>query len=80
MRSKSSFVAPILIEAFKALGGALPQAWSAHRWRYALSGAAGRTMFWDEEFRLGVCGDWLVGPRIESAWASGRALAAAMLR
>ena len=45
----------------------------------ALSGAAGRTMLWDEGSRLGVSGDWLIGPRIESAWASGRALAAAIV-
>lgn len=24
---------------------------------------------------LGVCGDWLVGPRVECAWMSGKALA-----
>ena len=44
----------------------------------AMGGAAGRAMLWDGGTRLGVCGDWLVGPRIESAWASGRALAAAI--
>lgn len=75
-------IAALMTDLARATGSTLPKTLvvQAHRWRYALSGAAGRTMFWDEEFRLGVCGDWLVGPRIESAWASGRALAAAMLR
>lgn len=65
----------------RATGTALPAtlAVQAHRWRYALSGAAGKTAMWDSEARLGVSGDWLIGPRIESAWASGRALAAAIV-
>lgn len=73
-------VAALLTELASATGAALPEALvvQAHRWRYALSGAAGRTMLWDGASRLGVSGDWLIGPRIESAWASGRALAAAM--
>ena len=55
-----------------------PMAVQAHRWRYALAGAAGRTALWDGRLGLGLCGDWLIGPRIESAWASGRALAASI--
>lgn len=77
-----SVIAALIAELALATGSTLPETLvlQAHRWRYALSGAAGRAMLWDEGSRLGVCGDWLVGPRIESAWASGRALAAAMLR
>lgn len=40
LEEDAEIVAPILIEAFKALGGALPQAWSAHRWRYAITDSA----------------------------------------
>ncbi len=47
----------------------------AHRWRYARSGALGQTALWDAGSRLGVCGDWLIGPRVEAAWLSGTALA-----
>ncbi|WP_373487593.1 NAD(P)/FAD-dependent oxidoreductase [Blastomonas sp.] len=68
-----------LLSAFaRATGESLPEPLTAqaHRWRYALSGAAGKTALWDEMLKLGLCGDWLIGPRIESAWASGRALAA----
>lgn len=75
-----SVIAALLADLAAATGTALPETLvvQAHRWRYALSGAAGRTMLWDGNARLGVSGDWLIGPRIESAWASGRALAAAM--
>lgn len=75
-------IARLMAEFASLIGAALPETLvrQAHRWRYALSGAAGRTMLWDEASSLGVCGDWLIGPRIESAWASGRALAAAMPR
>lgn len=61
-----------------AIGTALPPLChlSAHRWRYARSGAAGPPgALWDGEARLGVCGDWLIAPRVEAAWLSGRHLA-----
>ena len=56
-----------------ALAGA-----SSHRWRYARSGGAGvgAGAIFDRERRLGLCGDWLIGPRVEAAWRSGDALAA----
>jgi renalase len=47
---------------------------TVHLWRYARSGAAGKTALWDEALRLGICGDWLIGPRVECAWLSGTAL------
>jgi renalase len=52
---------------------------SAHRWRYALvERPLGEPCLWDEALRLGLCGDWCLGPRVEAAWMSGRALAAAL--
>lgn len=48
---------------------------AGHRWRYARSGAVGQGALWDKAARLGACGDWLLGPRIECAWQSGQALA-----
>jgi len=47
---------------------------AAHRWRYARSGSAGVDALYNAETKLGVCGDWLLGPRIECAWLSGEAL------
>lgn len=74
-------IAMLLAELEAALGCELPEtiAVQAHRWRYAMSGSAGRTAVWDGSLGLGLCGDWLVGPRIESAWVSGRALAGLVL-
>jgi predicted NAD/FAD-dependent oxidoreductase len=48
---------------------------AAHRWRYARSGAEGSGAIWDDALRLGICGDWLIGPRVEAAWLSGTKLA-----
>jgi hypothetical protein len=53
----------------------LPVEITAHRWRFARSGAAGGKVLWDPAVRLGACGDWLLGPRIECAWLSGQQLA-----
>ncbi len=47
----------------------------SHRWRFARSGADGAGAVWDPVRRIGVCGDWLIGPRIEAAWLSGTDLA-----
>lgn len=49
---------------------------SVHRWRYAKAGALDRGAIWNSDIRLGACGDWLLGPRIEAAWLSGQQLAA----
>jgi renalase len=64
-----------------AAGAALPPviATAAHRWRYAKSGSLGEDCLWDELAGIGVCGDWLIGPRIEAAWLSGTALADRMI-
>ena len=56
-----------------------PVAASAHRWRYAMSTGSDLGALWGEKSRIGVCGDWLLGPRVENAWLSGKALANRML-
>ena len=52
-----------------------PIACGTHRWRYASSGNAGSGAYWDAERWVGLCGDWLSGPRVEAAWTSGTLLA-----
>jgi renalase len=48
---------------------------SAHRWRYArVNTSHGPGCLWDPKANIGVCGDWLSGPRVESAWLSGHQL------
>ena len=51
-----------------------------HRWRYAFTEkAVGRPYLWDKKLKLGACGDWCLGRRVEDAWQSGMALARAIL-
>lgn len=52
-----------------------PSTLVAHRWRYAKSGGSGDRFLWNEPIKLGICGDWLIGPKVESAWLSGTSLA-----
>jgi predicted NAD/FAD-dependent oxidoreductase len=52
---------------------------AAHRWRYAMTSGAALGALWNPSLQLGACGDWLMGPRVELAWLSGRHLARAML-
>ncbi|MEC8771463.1 MAG: NAD/FAD-dependent oxidoreductase, partial [Pseudomonadota bacterium] len=67
----------LLDQLADAIGAPLPPrlAISAHRWRFARSGAAGKEALWDAQQRIGVCGDWLIGPRVEAAYLSGLILA-----
>ncbi len=52
---------------------------AAHRWRYArVERAAANAHAFDPELRIGVCGDWRIGARVEAAWLSGASLGAAM--
>jgi predicted NAD/FAD-dependent oxidoreductase len=64
----------------RAVGGDLPPvlAATAHRWRYARAAGTGDEWLWDQAQGIGVCGDWLVAPRVEAAWLSGHRLAGAI--
>jgi predicted NAD/FAD-dependent oxidoreductase len=67
----------LLDQLADAIGAPLPPrlAISAHRWRFARSDSAGEEALWDAQQRIGVCGDWLLGPRVEAAYLSGLILA-----
>lgn len=67
-----------LVSAFTAATGqsCTPAQAKAHRWRYALTETPlGEACLWDSTARIGVCGDWCLGARIEAAFDSGTALA-----
>ncbi len=80
-RNADDVVAPLLRELAARVSGPLPGLLTAaaHRWRFARSGNAGNGSIWDAGCRLGACGDWLLGPRVECAWLSGTALAEAVI-
>jgi predicted NAD/FAD-dependent oxidoreductase len=69
--------AELLAALSTALGVALPAriGVAAHRWRFARSAPGGPGVIFDPDRGLGLCGDWLIGPRVESAWLSGARLA-----
>lgn len=71
--------ADALLDAFAAQAGlSLPKTAHlvAHRWLYAFpQPEQAETYLWDGDMRLGVCGDWLIAPRVEDAFVSGRSLA-----
>ena len=80
MERPATEIAEAMLGAFREIGGPQPIGNSAHRWRYAGCVAGGgeasvSPALWDDEHRLGVCGDWLNGGEVEGAWLSGLALA-----
>lgn len=81
LEASAESVTTSLLAAFSACGGPTPEAATAHRWRYAdtmpplEAGCA-----WDPATKLGLCGDWLNGGRVEGAWLSGRKLASELLQ
>ncbi len=78
LEADADWVAAELSAALSArLGAPLPPiiASGAHRWRYARSGVEGSGAYWDAGSRIGLCGDWFIGARVEAAWMSGTLLA-----
>ncbi|MGV0999760.1 MAG: NAD(P)/FAD-dependent oxidoreductase [Fluviibacter sp.] len=72
-------VIPALIKPFVALGGSIPESSIAHKWRYADTPLSMIDKFlWDKSYKLGVCGDWINGGKVEGAWMSGHLLAQAI--
>ncbi|MBP7991038.1 MAG: FAD-dependent oxidoreductase, partial [Rhodocyclaceae bacterium] len=70
-------VAEQLLKAFVDIGGAVPASWTIHRWRYAdMLAPLATGSLWDPSTRIGLCGDWLYGGKVEGAWLSGKDLAA----
>ncbi len=66
-----------LLSAFKAVTDThqSPVSSTAHRWLYAFpAGGVGFPASWNEDLRIGTCGDWHIGPEVEHAWMSGRVL------
>ena len=70
-----------LLRAFQEATGTAEQPIYAavHRWRHALVHTPlACDLLWDERLRIGACGDWCRGHRVEDAWLSGVALADAI--
>lgn len=71
-------VATKLLAEFSALArvATAPAFAAAHRWRYALvERPLDAPFLFDRGRRLGACGDWCLGPRVEAAFNSGEAIA-----
>jgi renalase len=70
-----------LLKAFAEVTGirAAPAYAEVHRWRYAKTDKPlGQSHLWDAQLRMGLCGDWCIGHRVEDAFVSGLELALAV--
>ena len=80
LEAEREAIVPALLTALAESGAhPLPQPLTAtaHRWRYARADATAappERCVWLPDLSLGACGDWLSGPRVETAWLSGRVL------
>ncbi|QXT34664.1 NAD(P)-binding protein [Sphingomonas sanguinis] len=81
VESERTSVTASLLRALEERVGTLPVPVhaTAHRWRYARSGKAGIGAYHRPDIALAACGDWLIAPRVESAWLSGRQAAEMLL-
>lgn len=86
MEDGAAPVTAALLDAFAALGGPAASAvkvaaTAAHRWRFAdtdpasLPASASPGGWFDPCLRLGLCGDWLHGGKVQGAWLSGQQVA-----
>lgn len=84
-QSKEEIAAAMLDELRQLVSAYLPElpqpvTCKAHRWRYAhADGPVGTENFVAQQQALVVCGDWLLGSRVENAYLSGAAAADAVL-
>lgn len=70
-----------LLKGFAEITGirATPAFATAHRWRFAqTTQPLGQAYLLDAQAGIGLCGDWCLGNRVESAFVSGLELALAM--
>lgn len=82
LEDEADSVKAALLAMLETAVGPLPELTyeAVHRWRYALvEKAVGEAFLLSADGRIGVCGDWLIAPRVESAWSSGDDLAEAMV-
>ncbi len=46
-----------------------------HGWKYSFSNNhSGLECYWDKKLNIGICGDWFLGPKADSAWLSANSL------
>ncbi len=46
-----------------------------HGWKYSKNNIClDKKSYWDQKLRIGLCGDWFIGPKAESAWLSAYSL------
>lgn len=81
--SPAEEVAEEMLQEFWRVSGLTPQVPNhlrGHRWKYAIpsSDQAGQCLF-DCTERIAICGDWVVGGRVEGAFLSGMAAAGRIL-
>ena len=81
LEASADWVGARLVAGFRVASGAqAPTLVAAHRWRYARVEAPwGAACLWDPAVRLGLCGDWCLGGRVEAAYDSGLSLARRVL-
>jgi len=82
MEQTAEATLPELVALFEDATGTAGQVRGllAHKWRYSQSPQALATdCLFDPQARIGACGDWCAGHRVEAAWLSGRELAGRIL-
>jgi len=46
-----------------------------HGWKYSYSNSSTNiNSYWNSKYKLGICGDWFLGPKAEHAWTSANKL------
>ncbi len=77
-KSKKKEVSKLLINKFLNLSGLDKKKIifnNIHGWKYSFNYKKSNVQsIWSKKLRLGVCGDWFIGPKIENAWQSSENL------
>ena len=75
-------ISKLLLDAFREASGqkmSRPVFASAHRWLLAQPSGRDAKLLWNNQIKLGACGDWVSHGFVEHAWLSGVRLGEAMI-
>lgn len=81
MDTATDSVAAALLQAFAQLGGPALDTWAVQLWRHAdTESPLEAGCAWDARGRLGLCGDWINGGKLQGVWLSRQATSAPVAR
>ena len=77
-KKSKKFVSKLILKEFCKVTGYNLKSFNIiklHGWKYSYNKSKlNYNCYWDKKFKIGVCGDWFIGSKADSAWLSAKNL------